>query len=205
MMNIPNMVRKAGRASLLLIFGAALAGCNAPSATQDATPPLAGAKIGGPFSLTDQDGKPVRDSDFAGRYRIVYFGYSYCPDICPVDVQKLMRGLAAFEKTDPARGAKVQPMFITVDPARDTPAVLKAFVSRYHPRLIGLTGSEAALAEARAVFQVEAGQVAETPEGAPLYAHGSFIYLVGRDGVVKSLLPPILSPERIAELMRKYL
>ncbi|HRE36692.1 MAG TPA: SCO family protein, partial [Sphingopyxis terrae] len=65
--------------------------------------------------------------DFAGRYRIVYFGYSYCPDICPVDVQKLMRGLTAFEKADPARGAKVQPMFITVDPARDTPAVLKAF------------------------------------------------------------------------------
>jgi protein SCO1/2 len=75
----------------------------------------------------------------------------------------------------------------------------------YHPRLIGLTGSETALAEARAAFQVEAKQVAATPEGAPIYAHGSFIYLIGRDGAVKSILPPILAPERMAELMRKYL
>ena len=82
---------------------------------------------------------------------------------------------------------------------------MAAALAKYTPRLIGLTGSEAALAEVRAVFQVEASQVAETPEGAPLYAHGSFIYLFGHDGAVKSLLPPNLAPERMAELMRKYL
>ncbi|MGN6288143.1 MAG: SCO family protein [Sphingopyxis terrae] len=189
MMNIPNMVRNAGRASLLLIFGAALAGCNAPSATQDATPPLAGAKIGGPFSLTDQDGQPVRDSDFAGRYRIVYFGYSYCPDICPVDVQKLMRGLAAFEKADPARGAKVQPMFITVDPARDTPAVLKAFVSRYHPRLIGLTGTPEQIAAVAKEYVVSFHKVEGSAPDRYLMAHTQLAFLMDPTGKPLALLP----------------
>jgi protein SCO1/2 len=95
-------------------------------------------------------------------------------------------------------------MLITIDPERDTPEAMARRLPDYHPRLIGLTGTEAALAEARAVFQVESKQVSTTPEGAPIYAHGSFIYLVGRDGEVKSVLPPILSPERMADLMRKY-
>src|SRR3546814_21058263 len=86
------------------------------------------------------------DSDFAGKYRLVYFGYSFCPDICPVDLQKLMRGLSQFEKTDAARGAKVAPLFITVDPERDTSEALKPFVERYHPRLLGLTGTPEQLA-----------------------------------------------------------
>src|SRR3546814_5108878 len=80
-----------------------------PYTTLFRSPPLEGARIGGPFTLTDQNGRTVRDSDFAGKYRIVYFGYSFCPDICPVDLQKLMRGLSLFEKAAPDRGAKVQP------------------------------------------------------------------------------------------------
>src|SRR5690606_1493127 len=105
MMNIAIIGQKAFRASLILISAAALAGCDAGPAApaQNAEPPLAGARIGGPFTLTDQNGRTVRDTDFAGQYRLVYFGYSFCPDICPVDVQKLMRGLSQFEKSDPAR------------------------------------------------------------------------------------------------------
>jgi len=101
-------------------------------------------------------------------------------------------------------GEEIVPILITVDPARDTPEAMAKRLRFVHPRLVGLTGTEVALAEARAVFQVESKQVTATPEGAPIYAHGSFMYLVGRDGEVKSLLPPILSPERMAELMRKY-
>ena len=86
MMNIAIMGQKLARSSLLLFAATALAACNAPGGTPEATPPLAGAKIGGPFTLTDQNGKTVSDTDFAGRYRLVYFGYSYCPDICPVDL-----------------------------------------------------------------------------------------------------------------------
>jgi protein SCO1/2 len=153
------------------------------------------------FALIDQAGRAVTEADFAGRPMAIFFGYASCEAICSVALPSLA---AALDLLGP-EGAEIAPILITVDPARDTPAAMARRLAQVHPRLIGLTGSEAALAEVRAVFQVEAKQVAETPEGAPLYAHGSFIYLVGRDGVVKSLLPPILSPERMAELMRKYL
>jgi protein SCO1/2 len=153
------------------------------------------------FALTDQTGRAVSQADFAGRPMAIFFGYANCEAICSVALPSLA---AALDLLGPD-GAGIAPILITVDPARDTPAAMARRLAQVHPRLIGLTGSEAALAEARAVFQVETSQVAETPEGAPLYAHGSFIYLVGRDGAVKTLLPPILSPERIAELMRKYL
>ncbi len=116
-----------------------LSSCGGPAET----PPLEGAQIGGPFTLINQDGVKTSDSDFAGKYRLVYFGYTYCPDVCPLDVQNLMKGYRLLEKDDAALAAKIQPIFITVDPARDDPKALKAFVSAFHPKLIGLTGSEA--------------------------------------------------------------
>jgi protein SCO1/2 len=127
-------------------------GCS-PAARE--APPLEGARIGGPFTLTDQSGKRVSDTSFPGKYKLIYFGYTFCPDICPVDLQLIGRGLAAFEKSDPARAAKVQPIFITTDPQRDTPAVLKEYVSNFHPRLIGLTGTPdeiAAVAKGHGVY-----------------------------------------------------
>ncbi len=153
------------------------------------------------FALIDQAGRAVTEADFAGRPMAIFFGYASCEAICSVALPSLA---AALDLLGP-EGAGIAPVLITVDPARDTPEAMARRLAQYHPRLIGLTGSEAALAEARAVFQVEARQVAETPEGAPLYAHGSFIYLFGGDGALKSLLPPNLAPERMAELMRKYL
>jgi protein SCO1 len=115
-----------------------LAGCNRESAQPPlSSAPLAGAAIGGDFSLTDQDGKKRTWEEFDGKYRIVYFGYTNCPDICTPDMQNLMLGLKAFEKAKPDLAAKIQPIFITVDPKRDTPEVLKQFVSAFHPRAIG--------------------------------------------------------------------
>src|SRR3954462_13493976 len=104
-----------------------LAGCG--GAKEE--PPLAGARIGGPFALTDQDGKAVRDTDFAGKYRIVYFGYTYCPDVCPTDMAKIGQAMKILDKQAPGTAAKVVPIFITVDPERDTPAVLKQFVANF--------------------------------------------------------------------------
>jgi len=157
-------------------------------------------KIRPRFALTDQTGRAVTEADFAGRPMAVFFGYANCESICSVALPSLA---AALDVLGP-EGEAIAPVLITVDPARDTPETMASRLPDYHPRLIGLTGTEAALAEARAVFQVESQQVTTTPEGAPVFAHGSFIYLVGRDGEVKSLLPPILSPERMAELMRRY-
>ena len=88
---------------------------------------LAGSSLGGSFALVDQDGRPVTDKDFAGQYRLMYFGYTFCPDVCPTDVGYIARALGDFEKTAPKRAARVTPMFITVDPQRDDVAAVKAF------------------------------------------------------------------------------
>jgi len=142
--------RLAAALASLLLTPLALGGCSgAPE-----TPPLAGATIGGPFTLTDQDGRKVSDRDFAGKYRLIYFGYTFCPDVCPLDVQTLMKGFRRLETDNPALAARIQPIFITVDPARDTPPVLKQFVRAFHPRLIGLTGSEAEIAAVAKRFAI---------------------------------------------------
>src|SRR4051794_1401338 len=91
-------------------------------------PPLEGAKIGGPFTLIDQNGHEFSDRSLAGRYRIIYFGYSFCPDVCPTDLQTIGQAMRMFDKAAPDRAARVQPIFISVDPQRDTPAVLKSYV-----------------------------------------------------------------------------
>lgn len=126
----------------LAVSSPILSGCSRPA--EEA--PLQGTRIGGAFTLTDQDGRRVSDRDFAGKYRLIYFGYTNCPDVCPLDVQHLMQGFRMVEKDNPALAAKVQPIFVSVDPARDTPAVLKIFVNAFHPRLIGLTGTDAEIA-----------------------------------------------------------
>lgn len=165
---------------------------------KDAPPPLAGAKMGGPFTLTSEDGKPVSDSDFKGKYRLVYFGYTFCPDVCPVDVQKLMMGLKALEKSDAAKAAKIQPLFITVDPERDTPEALKQFTDAFHPRLIGLTGTPdqiAAVAKEYGVYYQKSKGV--TP-GSYLVDHSRSAVLYGRAGEPLAIIPEQGKPGEIA-------
>lgn len=150
---------------------------------------LAGASLGGPFSLIDQDGRTVRDSDFAGRYRLIYFGYGFCPDVCPTDLALIGRGLAAFEAGDAARGARVAPIFITIDPGRDTPAVLKPFVAAFHPRLIGLTGTPAQIAAVSRAYGVYARRMETSDPENYLMDHSAMVYLYGPDGRPIAFLP----------------
>ena len=112
-------------AAALLV--ATLAACGGETPAD--RPPLSGAKIGGPFELVDKTGRTVRWSQFDGKYRIIYFGYTYCPDVCPLDMQSLMRALARFDKEKPALAAQVQPIFITIDPERDTPQAVGEFAA----------------------------------------------------------------------------
>ena len=159
--------------SLILPLTALLAACNmgaggnASSEMEGTRGDLAGARIGAPFILTNQDGKKVRWDDLKGKYRLVYFGYSYCPDVCPLDLQHIMQGFSQFEKVDAKRAAKVQPIFISVDPERDTPAVLKTYVAAFHPKLIGLTGTPDEIAKVEKDFVVIANK--EKAEGAGDY------------------------------------
>ncbi len=172
---------------------ALLTGCNMGSggntSSQSAQGDLVGAKIGAPFTLVNQDGQPTRWADFAGQYRLVYFGYSYCPDVCPVDLQRIMQGFSQFEKARPALAAKVQPMLISVDPQRDTPQVLKNYVAAFHPRLIGLTGTPEQIAEVAKDFAVIYSP--EKSEGASEYlvSHSRTPYLFDPAGKPIALVP----------------
>lgn len=152
------------------------------SAVQVEQPPLAGAPIGGDFSLTDQDGNRVSNDSLQGRYRLVYFGYSFCPDVCPVDVQRMMAAFRSFEVADPEAAATLQPIFVTIDPARDTRQALKTFVSAFHPRLIGLTGSEAEIALAKRAYRVYAAKADGSDSENYLMDHSAYIYLMDKTG-----------------------
>jgi protein SCO1/2 len=169
-------------ASLMLVTG-----CS-PSASIE-EPPLAGARIGGAFTLTDQDGRSVSDTKFAGRYRLIYFGYSFCPDVCPVDLNWLMLGLKRFEQRNPAAAARVQPIFITVDPERDTPAAIKPFIAQFHPRLIGLTGTPAQIADVAAKYLVRYQRQPGSRPDAYLVSHTQLAYLMGPNGEPIALIP----------------
>lgn len=145
---------------------------------------LVGADVGGRFRLIDQDGRPVTDGDFAGRYRLIYFGFSWCPDVCPTDLQRMAQALKTFEARDPERAATVAPIFITVDPARDRPAVLKPYVAAFHPRLVGLTGDAAAIEAAKREFRVYAARRDEpgATEASYVIDHSALTYLMGPAG-----------------------
>lgn len=153
------------------------------------------------FELTDQTGRRVTEADFAGRPMALFFGYASCASICTVALPAIGAALAALGPD----ADRLTAVMVTVDPERDTPKALAEAMPRYHPDMVGLTGSEAALAALRARFQIERTVVAREPDGAPIYAHGSFVYLIGPDGRVTAALPPILAPERLAELIRARL
>lgn len=151
--------------------------------------PLAGAAIGGPFTLTSATGKTVHWSDFAGRYRIVYFGYTYCPDACPTDVQRFSLGLRQFTAAHPQLGAQIQPLFISVDPARDTPAKLAEFTAAFDPRLIGLTGTPAQVKQAADAFKIYYELGPKQKDGSYTVNHSTTTYLFGRNGEPLAILP----------------
>jgi len=166
-----------------------LSACNAaPSQPPLENAPLWGASIGGDYSLIDQYGKQRNRGEFAGQWRLVYFGYTFCPDICSPDMQNLMAGLKLFEKQQPELGAKIQPIFITLDPKRDTPEILKQFTT-FHSRLIGLTGSEADIAAAAKSFAVAYEILEDEKSDSYFIGHSQTPYLMDPDGNPVAVLP----------------
>jgi protein SCO1 len=190
------------RASLLILAAVvALAGCGGPTAS----PPLAGARIGGPFTLTDQDGQRFDSTKLAGRYSIFYFGYTFCPDVCPTDMQTIGRAVRTFEKSDPVRAARIQPVFVTVDPARDTPAVVKQFVAAFHPRFIGLTGTPGQIDVVAKLYA--ASYTRHPPEPGVqgyLVDHMRATYLFGPDQKPIALLPADADADQVVADLDKW-
>lgn len=202
--------RRAGSARLWLVLGTAVLIAAALGWMRFATPPapqgnLAGAALGGPFALIGQDGRTVRDTDFAGRWRLVYFGYAFCPDICPTDLAFMGRGLNAFEAAQPALGPKVAPIFITIDPARDTPAAIKPFVAAFHPRLVGLTGTPGQIEAVAKSFGVYAKKVETGDPENYLMDHSAMVYLFDPAGKPVAFLPHQgLTAEAVTNLLATH-
>jgi len=162
------------------------------------------APVGGPFDLTDHTGQRRTDADFRGKLMLIYFGFTHCPDVCPTELLAIS---VALEKLGRA-GERVQPLFITVDPERDTPAVLAEYVSSFHPRLVGLTGEPAAIKTVAHAYKTYFARSAVTMGGsADNYSvdHTGFIYVVGPDGRYRGFLPPQIAPDQIAEAVRPFL
>jgi protein SCO1/2 len=136
-------------------------------------------------------------SDFAGKYRIVYFGYTFCPDACPTDMQATMRGLDIFAKAHPALADQIRPMFISIDPQRDTPKVVGEFAAAFSPRLIGLTGTPAQVDQAAKAFAVYHARGAST-SGGYLMDHSRIVYLMGRNGEPLAMLAADKGPQAVA-------
>ncbi|MEM7440473.1 MAG: SCO family protein [Pseudomonadota bacterium] len=158
------------------------------------------ADLGGAFTLIDQTGAVRTQADPDGAMQLFFFGYANCPAICSVALPT-MAEIADLAKE---AGLPVTPVMITVDPERDTPENMGAPLSDIHEGMIGLTGTEDDLAAVRKLFRVERKMVFEDPEYGPIFAHGSFIYLMSPAGEVLTLFPPIVSPDRGAEIVAKY-
>jgi protein SCO1 len=173
----------------LLTLSLAAAFAAAACSPSPGDPPLKGASIGGPFTLVDHNRRPATERDFAGRYRVVYFGFSHCPDVCPTDLATVGQALRRFEKQDPARAAKVVPVMITVDPERDTPEALKAYVSAFHPRLVGLTGTPQQIADVARAHAVYYAKEPPSEGGGYNLNHSRIVFLFGPEGEPIAMLP----------------
>lgn len=181
----------------------ALSGCEATTAPA-AEPPLAGADIGGPFELVNAKGETVRWSDFDGRYRVVYFGFTYCPDICPTDTQRMMQGYKIFGEKAPELATKIAPIFISVDPERDTPEVVGEFTAAFSDDLIGLTGTPEQVKAAADQFRVFYSRGEATAGGGYLVDHSNIVYLFNPKGEPLATLPTDQGAEAVAAELTKW-
>ena len=191
LMLIPYLLVVAAAAGLLLLW----------QARRGAEVPVLGkvvstgaAAVGGPFTLTDQTGRKVSSSDFRGRYMLVYFGYSMCPDVCPTTLAVMADALGEIDPT----ARKIVPVFITVDPERDTPAVVGRFAAAFDPRIVGLTGTPAQIEAVKKVYAVWAARGDTSPGGGYLVNHSRQVYLMDPSNKPLALVPADEGPEAVA-------
>jgi protein SCO1/2 len=156
--------------------------------------------IGGPFTLVDQDGKPRSDSEFRGKLMIVYFGYSFCPDVCPTDLMAITQALDALGP----EAAGIQPIFISIDPERDTMA-MREYISAFHKSFVGLTGAPDDIRRVANSYKAFYVKVEDAGTGEYAIDHTGVIYLMGRDGRYLGFMPPQTVPDRLIAILRKYL
>ncbi len=175
-----------------------------PFVVTGAAPTTGVAQVGGPFELVDQHGETRRESDFAGRYMLVYFGYTYCPDICPMTLDIMSRALRRLAEDDAEAAAQVVPVFVSVDPERDTVEALAAYAPSFHADLVALTGSPEQVAAAAKVYRVYYAKAEDESAEDYLMDHSSFIYLMGPDGAYVTHFGHSAKPEEIADGLKRH-
>jgi len=161
------------------------------------------SKIGGQFKLTNSDAKIVNSKDFITKPALIYFGYSYCPDVCPFDLQRNVLAVDILQD----QGTEIQPIFITIDPLRDTPNRLKEFESFVHPKLIGLTGSKQEITEVMKMFKVygKKSNKNNLDKNSYLMDHSAFSYLVSPEGKFIDYFSRKISAEQMADQINCFL
>ncbi len=204
----PFLRRRSGLLAVVVILGAlAFAAVQLHQRPRLAATPAVPTMpaIGGPFALTDQNGNAVTEATFRGKFMLVYFGYTYCPDVCPTTLTDIGAAVDALG----AAGDKVVPIFITVDPERDTPEHLKEYLGYFHPRFVGLTGTQeqvTAAAKAYRVYYAKAkSDGAATDALDYMMDHTSIVYLMGPDGKLKAHFPHGTSADAMAKKIRELL
>ncbi|MBS0240888.1 MAG: SCO family protein [Proteobacteria bacterium] len=192
-------------AALAFVIGGLAALLALPSAREKLFPSslsVGQALVGGHFELTDQTGKRVTEKDFRGKYMLILFGFTYCPDVCPSGLQVMS---AALDRLG-AKADQIQPIFISVDHERDTPQQMAEYVKSFSPRLIGLTGSAADIAQAAKAYRVYYKKVADEKSTAGFtYDHSALIYLMGPDGKYLTHFTHTAGPDAIAQRLAKLL
>ena len=160
-----------------------------------------GVSLGGPFALVDTTGAPVTDASYRGRWMLIYFGFTSCPDVCPTELQTVS---AALDRLGPL-ATKIAPIFITIDPERDTPAALAEYVKLFDDRLIGLSGTPDQIAAAARAYRVYFARAKSKDASSYLMDHSSFVYLVGPDGTFRALFRQGMTVDEMAEALKSRL
>jgi len=159
--------------------------------------------IGGAFTLTDHTGKEVKDTDFHGKYTILFFGYTYCPDVCPTTLTTLSEALDLLG--DEAK--KIQPIFVTVDPERDRPEDLKSYLEHFHPSFVGLTGTRPQIDQVKKIYRIYAAKAQENKEDPEDYLmdHSAVSYLMRPNGKFETFFSHGMTAEAIAIKIKDHL
>lgn len=155
--------------------------------------------IGGPFVLRDHRGQSFTEQDLKGGYSLIYFGYSFCPDVCPTSLAVIAQALSKLEEENPKAATQVTPIFITLDPERDGPEEIASYISHFHPRMVGLTGSVKQVRLAAEAYRVFFQKTTSEESSDYLIDHSSIIYLMGPDGQFIRHFVHATSPDVIAE------
>ena len=190
-------------AGVLVGAGLGMLALRAPSSITEAVTRVTGkAAVGGPFSLVDQTGNRVTDKDFRGRYMLVFFGYTNCPDICPSGLQVMS---AALDKLG-RRGADIVPILITLDPQHDTPQKLASYIKSFSPRLIALTGTDGDIAATAKAYRVFFQKVPDEQDPSHYSIdHSGLFYLMGKDGALLAPIPHTTDVDQFVQGIDKAL